>query len=167
MLAAAGCGGHPDPAASGPTSLPRPATTAPAAPVAPAPAVGPATAAPIPASPSSTATTQPAAGPVAGVHFATPQAAMRYLTAAYNRNDTPALRKVTNPAARAALIAMHQEATNLQLTGCSRRAVGDYLCHFRHDYPEHLHRSGHGQAAFLAAPAAKSGWYMTVLMYCG
>jgi predicted lipid-binding transport protein (Tim44 family) len=172
VAAAAGCDGRPDPGASGPTSLAPPVTTTPAvpaAPGAPAAAVGPPTAAPIPTAPSSGAatTTQPGAGQSAGVHFTTPQAAMRYLTAAYNRNDTSALRKVTNPSARAALTAMRQEATNLQLTGCTRRAVGDYLCQFRHDYPQHLHRPGHGQATFLAAPAAKPGWYMTVLIDCG
>jgi hypothetical protein len=92
---------------------------------------------------------------------------MRYLTAAYNHHDLPALKKVTNPSARAALLAMRQEAVNLQLRGCSRRDIGDYVCSFRHDYPQHLHRSGHGQATFLAAPADKPGWYMTVLIDCG
>jgi hypothetical protein len=92
---------------------------------------------------------------------------MRYLAAAYNRDDRPALRKVTNSSARTALIAMREEATNLTLTSCSRRASGDYVCQFRHDYPSRLHRSGHGQATFLAAPADKRGWYMTVLMACG
>jgi hypothetical protein len=101
------------------------------------------------------------------VSFATPQAAMRYLAAAYNSNDIPALKKVTNAAARAALIAMRQEATNLQLNGCSRRPTGDYTCQFRHDYPQRLHRPGRGHATFLAAPADKPGWYMTVLIDCG
>lgn len=91
---------------------------------------------------------------------------MRYLTAAYNRNDLPALKKVTNRPARAALLEMRQEATNLQLTGCSPRPRGDYVCSFRHDFPEHRHRVGHGQATFLAAPADKPGWYMTVLLDC-
>jgi hypothetical protein len=100
------------------------------------------------------------------MHFTTPEAAMRYLAAAYNRNDLPALKKVTNPAARTALLALRQEATNLQLTGCHRQPRGDYLCTFRHDFPEHRHRSGHGQATFLAAPAHKPGWYMTVLLDC-
>jgi hypothetical protein len=31
------------------------------------------------------------------VHFDTPEAAMRYLAAAYNRDDLAALKKVTNP----------------------------------------------------------------------
>jgi hypothetical protein len=91
---------------------------------------------------------------------------MRYLAAAYNRNNLPALRKVTSPTGRASLVEMRQEATNLQLTGCNRRPRGDYLCSFRHDFPEHRHRSGHGQAILLAAPADKPGWYMTVLVDC-
>src|SRR5262249_556091 len=100
-LAAAGVGCHADPGASGPTSPARPVTTAttPGTAAAPAPAVGPATGAPIPVPPSSAAatTTQPGAGPEAGVHFTTPQAAMRYLTAAYNRDDIPALRNHPHP----------------------------------------------------------------------
>jgi hypothetical protein len=92
---------------------------------------------------------------------------MRYLAAAYNDHDLPALKKVTNASARTALIAMRQEAVNLQFRGCSPRDRGDYVCSFRHDYPRHLHRSGHGQATFLAAPADKPGWYMTVLIDCG
>jgi hypothetical protein len=117
--------------------------------------------------PSPAPTPRPTTQPVPGVHFNTPQGAMRYLAAAYNRDDLPALKKVTNASARSALLDMRQEATNLTLTSCSRRASGDYLCQFRHDYPSHLHRSGHGQATFIAAPADKPGWYMTVLMDCG
>jgi hypothetical protein len=91
---------------------------------------------------------------------------MRYLAAAYNRNDMPALKKVTNPSARAALMDMRQEATNLQLISCNQRPRGDYLCRFRHDFPRHRHLPGHGAATFLAAPATKPGWYMTVLIEC-
>ena len=163
MLAAAGCGGRAtNPTVSAPTAIVPPVATTPAA---RAPADGP----PAPALtlPSSTTSTQTAPRPASGLHFVTPQAAMRYLAAAYNRNDTPALKKVTNASARAALIAMRQEATNLQLTSCSRRAAGDYTCEFRHGYPEGLHRSGRGHATFLAAPADKPSWYMTVLIDCG
>ena len=91
---------------------------------------------------------------------------MRYLAAAYNRNDLQAMKKVTNPTARKALTAMRQEAANLQLLSCSRRPVGDYLCQFGHDFPASRHHSGHGHATFLAAPADKPGWYMTVLLDC-
>lgn len=49
----------------------------------------------------------------AALHFATPDAAMGYLSAAYNRNDLAALKKVTHPKARADLLAMRAEAVNL------------------------------------------------------
>jgi hypothetical protein len=160
-LAAAGCG----------DGRSRPATAAPTPVVAPAPLASATTPARTPPSapssaPSSAESGSTAPTPKPGVHFATPEAAMRYLAAAYNRNDLPALKKVTNPPARAALLEMRQEATNLQLTGCSRQPRGDYVCSFRHDFPERRHRVGHGQATFLAAPADKPGWYMTVLLDC-
>src|SRR6266498_5449544 len=70
------------------------------------------------------------------LHFATPQAAMGYLTAAYNRNDLVALGHVTTPVARANLLAMRRTAVNLQLVGCTANAGrGDFLCTFSHDYP--------------------------------
>jgi hypothetical protein len=111
-------------------------------------------------------TTAPTTRTLSPLHFTTPQGAMRYLAAAYNREDLAALKKVTNASARSALLAMRQGATNLTLTSCSRRASGDYVCQFRHDFPARRHRAGHGHATFLAAPATKSGWYMTVLMDC-
>ncbi len=101
------------------------------------------------------------------VHFTTPQAAMEYLAAAYNNDDLTALGHVTTPRARADLLGMRSEAVNLRLQNCSRRPVGDYVCQFAHDYPSSLHRSGHGHAVFLAGPADKPGWYMTVLKGCG
>jgi hypothetical protein len=161
VLAATGCGGTAAlPTGSAPTSIGSLAAT-PSTPATPAP---PTVAMP---PPSTARIPRETAAPAPRLHFATPQGAMRYLAAAYNRDDRPALKKVTNASARTALIAMRQEATNLALTGCSRRASGDYVCQFRHDYPSRLHRSGHGHATFLAAPAGKPGWYMTVLIECG
>jgi len=119
------------------------------------------------ASASSVATTTPPAQPP---HFDTPQAAMTYLAAAWNRMDTVALGHVTNPAARAQLEGMRSEAANLRLDHCDRRPQGDYTCYFLHDYPVgypmRMHR-GAGQAIFLAGPAIKPGWYMTVFQSCG
>jgi hypothetical protein len=168
-LAAAGCGGgRSSPAPAAPTSVvapaPLPSATTPPTPAPPSASSVPSSA-PAPA-PSSAESGSTAPAPKPGVHFATPEAAMRYLTAAYNRNDLPALKRVTSPPARAALLELRQEATNLQLTGCSPQPRGDYVCSFRHDFPEHRHRVGHGQATFLAAPADKPGWYMTVLLDC-
>jgi hypothetical protein len=101
------------------------------------------------------------------LHFATPEAAMRYLAAAYNRNDLASLMHVTTLAARHNLLLMRANATNLQLVGCTANAArGDYTCAFTHDFPVTSHRSGHGQAHFTVAPATRPGWYMTVLEDC-
>jgi hypothetical protein len=102
--------------------------------------------------------TPPAAG---SPHFATPQASMRYLAAAYNRMH------VTTPAARHNLLFMRANAPKLQLVSCTANAGrGDYTCAFTHDFPVASHRSGHGQAHFTVAPADRPGWYMTVLEDC-
>jgi hypothetical protein len=101
------------------------------------------------------------------LHFATPQASMRFLAAAYNRNDLASLMHVTTLAARHNLLLMRANATNLQLVGCTANAArGDYTCAFTHDFPVTSHRSGHGQAHFTVAPATRPGWYMTVLEDC-
>jgi hypothetical protein len=94
---------------------------------------------------------------------------MRYLASAYNRHDVAALRRVTTPSAREALLEMRSEAVNLRLQTCDRQPEGDYICTFAHDYPRALHKkaSEHGSATFLVGPATKPGWYMTVLQECG
>jgi hypothetical protein len=100
-------------------------------------------------------------------HFATPQASMRYLAAAYNGNDLASLMHVTTPAARHNLLLMRANAPNLQLVSCAANAgAGDYTCAFTHDFPVASQRSGHGQAHFTVAPADRPGWYMTVLEDC-
>jgi len=92
---------------------------------------------------------------------------MRYLAAAYNRNDLASLMQATTPAARHNLLFMRANAPNLQLVNCTANAgQGDYTCAFTHDFPVASHRSGHGQAHFTVAPADRPGWYMTVLEDC-
>jgi hypothetical protein len=101
------------------------------------------------------------------LRFATPQAAMQYLAAAYNRNDLAALKHVTTPQARNNLLFMRPNADNLQLVGCTANAGrGDYRCGFTHGFPAATHQAGTGHAHFTAAPADKIGWYMTVLNDC-
>jgi hypothetical protein len=101
------------------------------------------------------------------LHFATPEAAMRYLASAYNRNDLTALKHVTTPEARNNLLFMRPTADNLRLVGCTVNAGrGDYLCGFTHGFPAATHQAGTGHAHFTAAPADKVGWYMTVLNDC-
>jgi hypothetical protein len=166
-ITVAGCSAGPDPTvlhqpaaaappapnalSAAPDRAPTP-TPAPVAPAVTAPKVAPAASAPEPAR--------------ARLYFSTPQAAMRYLAAAYNRNDLVALGHVTTPIARANLVAMRRTATNLQLLGCTPNSGGDFACSFTHDYPASLHVSGTGHAHFTAAPADEHGWYMTVLDDC-
>ena len=156
-LAVAGCAAQRT--AVHPSAAPAPAAATPVA-TTPPPA-------PTPASPRLAPNQSPTAPTAPRLYFATPQAAMRYLTVAYNHNDLVALGHVTTPIARANLLAMHRTAVNLQLVGCAANAArGDYLCTFTHDYPASLHLNGHGHAHFTAAPADKYGWYMTVLNDC-
>jgi hypothetical protein len=156
-----------------PSASPAPAAKAPTATTTilatpPAPTLVTPRQAPTPTpAPPRTPTAPRTPAPPPRLHFSTPQAAMRYLTAAYNRNDLVALGHVTTPIARVNLVAMHRTAVNLQLIGCSLNAVrGDYLCTFRHDYPAAMHLTSQGHAHFTAAPADKFGWYMTVLNDC-
>lgn len=102
-------------------------------------------------------------------HFATREAAMTYLASAWNRRDLVSLKHVTNPAARDQLDQMHAEATNLRLDHCDRRPQGDYVCHFRHDYPAGyvVPAGAPGEAVFVVGPAETPGWYMTVFESCG
>jgi hypothetical protein len=118
---------------------------------------------------SAPSTTVPPASstPPGPPHFATPEAAMVYLAAAWNRGDLTALNHVTNPAARAQLNAMHGEAVNLRLLSCTKRVQGDYDCEFAHDYPNGSGPAGAGRAEFLVGPASTPGWYMTVYESCG
>lgn len=100
-------------------------------------------------------------------HFTTPEAAMRYLAAAWNRRDLASLCHVTNPYARNLLYDMHREAVNLRLDHCVRNYDGTYECYFDHDYPASMHKKGTGHATFDVAAAARPGWYMTVFEGCG
>jgi hypothetical protein len=150
---------HPS-AAAVPVAATPVATTPPPAPTPASPRPAPK---PTPTTPAAPRT--PTAPP--RPYFTTPQAAMRYLTVAYNHNDLVALGHVTTPVARANLLVMRRTAINLRLVGCTANAGrGDYLCSFTHDYPASLHVVGHGHAHFTAAPADKYGWYMTVLEDC-
>jgi hypothetical protein len=132
----------------------------------PAPVAAAPTATPTKPTPPTTPSPRTHPGPHR-LYFATPQASMRYLAVAYNRNDLAALKHVTTPVARSNLLFMRPNADNLRLVGCTANAGrGDYTCAFTHDYPAAMHQTGHGQAHFTAAPADEVGWYMTVLNDC-
>jgi hypothetical protein len=118
---------------------------------------------------SSTTAPQPPDTSPGSPHFDTPEAAMTYLAAAWNADDLVSLKHVTNPSARAELDAMHDVAVNLRLDRCEvNEGVGDYTCYFDHDFPttRTTVEGERGQAIFLAGPADKPGWYMTVFESC-
>ena len=132
-------------------------------------------------SPSTSLTPSPTPSPTVP-YFATPEAAMRYLAAAYNRHDLVALKHVTTPIARDALENMRAEAIDLQLDHCTRNTDRkDYDCTFRHGFPAgydpkaphddaglgYAESTTPGTATFVVGPATRSGWYMTVLESCG
>ena len=122
---------------------------------------------------SSVAATVPDLGP--HPHFDTPEAAMRYLAAAWNAHDLTAERHVTDPDARVMLDDMRSEAVKLRFDRCERRDdgghdLGDYTCYFAHDYPPNTSTTmagGVGQAIVLVGPADTPGWYMTYFRGCG
>jgi hypothetical protein len=91
---------------------------------------------------------------------------MRYLAAAYNSNDEAALKKVTNPAARAALNDMRAIAPRMRLKECRRDMDAMIICEFEHEYPKGSKLRGPGHAHVAVAPADKPGWYMTELLSC-
>jgi hypothetical protein len=156
---AAGCARH-APAAHL-AAQPRPPATG----HQPAAAAGTPAAAPAPA-PTSSASPSASAPGYTGPHFATPQAAMNYLADAYNAGDLTALHHVTEPRAFSRLMSMRADAINLRLKYCAPNPRGDYTCYFRHDFPGSEHKTGHGQAVFIAAPALNPGWYMYQFQSC-
>ena len=118
------------------------------------------------AAPASSASPSTAAPGYTGPHFATPQAAMIYLADAYNAGDLTALHHVTEPGAFSRLMSMRSDAINLRLKYCAPNPRGDFTCYFRHDFPASEHKTGHGQAVFIAAPALNPGWYMYQFQSC-
>lgn len=101
-----------------------------------------------------------------GTPFATPEAAMRFLVAAYNAHDDVAIRHVTTPDQRSHLIGMRDYAPTLRLKSCTRLDTGAYDCEFWHSVSEPVH-GPEGHATFRVAPADRPGWYMTILLECG
>jgi hypothetical protein len=147
----ASASGHRPQHATAAAKAARQAAPSPAASLAPAAPATPAT----PAAPAGS----PAPAASTGPHFATPQAAMAYLAAAYNSDDVAALHAVTNAQSFTSLQSMRTTDVNLKLTSCRPTGHGDDECTFRYTYV------GEGQQAarnamVTAAPALNPGWYM-------
>jgi hypothetical protein len=119
--------------------------------------------------PTKQARTTPTAKPTpAAPMFATPQAAMSYLAAAFNARDMVALRHVTTPTSRKELFDMWPGQVHLRLGSCKKDADNAaYVCLFPHDPPKGMNPSAVPKAAFLVNPAARPGWYMSDLLECG
>jgi predicted lipid-binding transport protein (Tim44 family) len=162
---ATGCAGHPLSENVAATSRPTAAAQQAAATGTPAaaPAATPTSPAATPTSPAQPSTAAPGN---TRPHFDTPQAAMIYLAHAYNTWDVTALHNVTEPRAFARLVDMRSDAFNLRLKYCTANPRGDFTCYFRHDFPVSEHKTGYGQAVFIAAPALTPGWYMYQFQSC-
>jgi hypothetical protein len=156
---ATGCAGHPLSENVAATSRPTAAAQQQAA-ATEMPAAVPA------ATPTSSAQPSTAASGNTRPHFDTPQAAMIYLAHAYNAWDVTALHYVTEPRAFARLMDMRSDAFSLRLKYCTPNPRGDFTCYFRHDFPVSEHKTGYGQAVFIAAPALTPGWYMYQFQSC-
>lgn len=100
------------------------------------------------------------------VHFATPQAAMRYLAAASNRDNVTDIHHVTTPASFKQFMSMRPEMHNLKAQSCHATGHGDYLCNLGYQYREGKHTES-AVAQVIVAPAINPGWYMYAMVTCG
>lgn len=170
------------------------ANTTPSAPAAPVARTPPsATAAPVASTPPSappvvTTTALPPSVPSPSnatidavgspPHFTTPDAAMRYLVAAYNLHDLKAEMHVTTPDSRAALENERQWVNTFSFHSCTLNpGGGDYSCQF--DMVSKVKTTDQGTDSFgadiqqmgeitvLVAPAQRPGWYMYYNEGCG
>ena len=111
-------------------------------------------------------------------HFTTPDAAMRYLVAAYNLHDLKAEMHVTTPDSRAALENERQWVNTFSFHSCTvNPGGGDYSCQF--DMVSKVKTTDQGTDSFgadvqqmgeitvLVAPAQRPGWYMYYNEGCG
>jgi hypothetical protein len=106
-------------------------------------------------------------------HFDTPEAAMRYLVAAYNAHDLTAERHVTTPDSRDQLETERQWVNTFRFDSCTP-GVGDYSCTF--DMVSMVasaapsassDASQMNEITVVVAPAKTPGWYMYANEGCG
>jgi hypothetical protein len=124
-------------------------------------------------------------------HFDTPDAAMRYLVAAYNAHDLTAEKHVTTPDARTQLESERQWVNTFSFDNCQVDGTqGDYVCVF--DMASMVPTPSASAAAdtatdgtatdstgstgaatemgeitVIVAPALRPGWYMYASEGCG
>ena len=173
---------------SPPASTPPPIATPTDIPVAPSAAASPSDPAPsTTATPSPTAPVVVPADAALAPHFATPDAAMRYLVDAYNAHDLTAEMHVTTPDSRTALETERQWVQTFSFHSCTPNAgAGDFSCRF--DMTSMVPGlaipsasvatdtagdalgntpAGMNEITVLVAPATRPGWYVYYNMGCG
>lgn len=95
---------------------------------------------------------------------------MRFLVAAYNDHDITAEMHVTTPDSRAQLEQERQWVKTFSFDNCSvNPGGGDYTCQFdivTAVQPDDANVAM-GEITVIAAPAARTGWYMYANYGCG
>ncbi|MDQ1486557.1 MAG: hypothetical protein QOJ62_2250, partial [Actinomycetota bacterium] len=109
-------------------------------------------------------------------HFATPEAAMRYLVNAYNVGDERAIWHVTNPDSRAQFEAEREWVKTFRFRTCTRdQGAHTFTCIF--DITKQTAKAlasadlgnptGMAEVTVTAAPADRPGWYLLANQGCG
>jgi hypothetical protein len=111
-------------------------------------------------------------------HFATPDAAMRYLAAAYNSGNETAIRHVTTPDSRTQFEAERQWVKTFRFSDCTANGaptwdyncVLDIIANVPGVSPNIDANTGlvvMDEVALLVAPAARTGYYVEANEGCG
>jgi hypothetical protein len=180
------------PVVAAPVAQAAPVTAAPTA-VPPVQAVAPVSPPPASSVATSTASTPPSAtkqpplsaspdhtasASGAAPHFATPDAAMRYLAAAYNSGDEVAIRHVTTPDSRSDFEAERQWVKTFSFRDCAAMGAPYWTYNCTLDITANMPGVNPNidattglvvmdEVALEVAPAARTGYYVDAVEGCG
>ena len=128
--------------------------------------------APTPVTPASSPLGQTTATDILAPHFDTPEAAMRYLVAAYNANNETNVEHVTTPDSRVEFEAERQWVKTFQFNRCTPNGAPtwDYTCVL--DIAATMPGVEVGnqvmdEVTVIVAPAARPGYYLAANEGCG
>lgn len=164
------------PSSANPPSAP--ASTVPTVASPPVSASPSATAVPTPTNPADPKVVNAVASAAQPPHFTTPDAAMRYLVAAYNSGDETAIRHVTTPDSRSQFESERQWVQTFRFRDCTANGAPnwDYNCvldivaNVPGVSPNIDATTGlviMDEVAVLVAPAARTGYYLSANEGCG